>query len=221
MYENRNKQAPSHQALGVRLVTSTSESPVKEEIVKALASDGNVAEFLTTINDDGLYAEVHKIKYNGTLAVLKMIGHQSQMKGLIAGANEHTQAHKNLAYEVDILEQSSGVLPELLAVVKNSQENVVGFVAEYIEGEGLETLVATGIDREDMNNLLSASVENGSRHGLFFWDIRQENFIARQGSNGIELVFVDAGGILKKDPGGRTQALGIESTLDELYGKVP
>jgi len=42
-----------------------------------------------------------------------------------------------------------------------------------------------------------------------------------RGSNGIELVFVDAGGILKKDPGGRTQALGIESTLDELYGKGP
>ena len=72
-------------------------------------------------------------------------------------------------------------MPELLAVVKNSQENVVGFVAECIEGEGLETLVARGIDREDMNNLLSASVENGRRHGLFFWDIRQENFIARQG----------------------------------------
>lgn len=139
---------------------------------------------------------------------------------MIKNADEHTQAHKNLAYEVDILKQASAVLPELLVVVKNCEDNIVGFVAEFIYGADLKNLVERGMDRSEMRRLLYYSIENARSHALFFWDIRAENFIARRGEKGTELIFVDAGGILKNDPGLRLQESGIESTLNELYGQV-
>lgn len=81
MVEKRNKQLPSQATTAVREVRSTIQSPTKEQIMEILSADGNSCEYLGLLNDVGLYAEVHKINYNGTQAILKMIGQNSQMGG--------------------------------------------------------------------------------------------------------------------------------------------